>query len=181
MIESYEKFTEICDTTFCPRKVEYNEKTCLRESKRKKCWQKYNKLNEKREQGKKERTEKQSKWQSIVLDVMKRDCRVKDITKAEWYDFCVFYYLFNHIEKEKFLQSIKPEKKFILNEIDPVHIENRSQNKSSEYDTDNIIAGNRIAHERYDSYQSPITGKNIGADGRLVWQEKLKNYTSQFD
>jgi hypothetical protein len=139
MIE-YNEFKENCNKKFCLRKT-FISNNCLKESKQKKCFEKY--------------IEKISrdfkiddKWKEVQKQVWKRDrgeCQVEKILSTE---------LINIIRKQFFILYTKYDGK-----LDCMHIIPRSIAPHLVYDVDNIILGGRFYHSFIDKNLDFTTGK----------------------
>lgn len=149
MIE-YEEFASYCSKGSCLRHTIYNEKTCLRESKRKRCFDKFLKTQEK----KKNDPIVDERWSIIRYSVLERDgfqCRLTRVLSV------------NELIQAGvgFDSTGEP--------LDVAHIVSRSQSSKLYYDMDNLLSLRRIFHSRLDKYKDPITGKSILKEDRDYW------------
>lgn len=146
----YREFISYCSKGTCLRHTIYNQKTCSRESKRKKCFDKFLKMQEKRNSI----STIDERWSIVRYSVLERDnfqCRLTKVLSV------------NELIKAGVGFDSTGET------LDVAHIVSRSQSSNLYYEMENLISMRRIFHSRLDSYKDPITGKSISKEDRDYW------------
>ena len=158
MIKTFDTFNLACEKGRCPRRTIVNKKTCARQGKRERCFDRYTrKLNS----TKKKEIGKDEQWEEVRRLVRERDegcCRfVKILSVGESksaHDKGVAIY-------EGTLGS------------DTAHVIRRSQSSRLYYDPRNLVTLQRIVHQRLDTYRNPLTGKSATREETDTWWKRL--------
>ena len=149
----FEEFQKDCNANFCNQKS-IKSKNCLRESKQKSCFVKYiSKLNNNKDYS------RDIEFRNVVL---KRDvtCRVWNALSNDERNYVLQNHYEEYIEQECYLEVM--------------HIASRGNNPELKYDLNNVFLGSRYFHSLIDKYFDPVTRKNITAEERNQWFERIK-------
>ena len=158
MIFSYHTFIVGCNKGFCPRNTIYNKKTCARETKRVRCWEKYEK---KRDLSKEKEIGNNAEWEEARREALERDgyrCRFVEILS---------------VEEARTAKESRVQIPSVEGEVDPAHVIRRSQSKKLSCDPRNVIALQRIVHQRLDTYRNPLTGKAASREEIDNWWMRI--------
>ena len=168
-VYDYDEFSQYCNNKTCLRNTFYNPNTCVKDSKQKRCYDKWLKKQDKK-------IEKDERWEKTREKVWIRDFgRFIPKGKTElWRLACRLWNCLTHEEKRQFLLENK-DNLYLCKHIDVAHIESKTSNLSKKYEEDNCMLLNRLSHKYIDSYKNPITGKSISKEERLEWFNRMKS------
>jgi len=171
----YEKFTSFCDKKLCLRKTFYNEKTCIRESKRQSCYKKY--LN-KQEEVFLKKTNINEEEQTFRESVWIRDYGSYPDNRVikDWKNICRFWKILSNDEQNAVTENYGNE--FYLNKnLEVAHIKGKGSNpeKSLKYSSDNAFLIGHVFHRLIDDFINPITKQAMSKEERESLLERIKN------
>lgn len=170
----YGQFCGFCDKKRCPRRTIYNAKTCLTESKRKRCYDKFLK--------KKEKDEEKRDYidpREIVIDneIWQRDAgfvpKKKKLPGDAWKKVCRFWKCLTKEEQDLFLELNK-EHLWLCKDMDKAHLEGKGSNPDLKFEKSNLVLMNRLSHRRLTDAKDPITGEDIDVLRINYWYERTK-------
>jgi hypothetical protein len=160
---TYDKMIELCEQGDCSRYFGgYNPKTCIREYKRKSC---YDKLLEK--ENKKEKINDSSEIFRKEVWLHYYKCSPKD-NVVNWELFCMLWKILTSDEKN-FVKDRYADDLYLQSNIDVAHIVAKSQSKSERYEIDNVILMGRYFHRLLTDMKHPVNRSNISSDVMLNW------------
>lgn len=167
----YNDFTAKCDAKVCLRKRKYHEKGCLLDSKRQDCYDKYEKVN-----NKKHIFTFDDEEQLLRESVWERDGNSKPQPKVgntSWKLYCRFWKCLLQEEQSMFLWLNRTQL-WVCKNIDVAHLKGKGANPELKYKIENCVLMNRLAHTRLDTYKDPITGFNIDVTTRDAWLDRIR-------
>ena len=147
----FEDFSSNCKKGRCLRHTIYNETTCSREGKQRRCHVKYlDKISSKLYENKTD-----NEWEVAKKRVWERDggkCRLLSILSPE------------EVEQAKANTGF-----FMSQPLDIAHCIRRSQSQKLYYEERNLYLLNRLFHSKLDSYQNPVTGRGMSREDADAW------------
>lgn len=175
----YFDFAKNCEKGFCLRKA-IKSKKCSEEYKRKDCFEKYMKVKLKPKKQYKIKIKIDEKEKEVRRQCWERDTNGKYTTppkngyvnKYEAVVYCGFFNTMKDEERREFIQ-IANKSLNLFQTLDWVHIDGRNENK---YCLEKTMLGNRLSHSLFDTYKSPVNGKDITREEREQWQKRLLEY-----
>ena len=175
MMYDLETFCSRCEARRCPRNTIYNAKTCVRDAKRKTCYDKYLRKQEKEADKINLRLE-ESQADIIDKDIWERDVGYvpdkKNLPGDSWKKVCRFWRCLT-IEEQNLFLTVNREHLWLCRNVDKAHWRGRGSHPELSHKLENIVLINRLVHTRLDTYKDPITGDDITADVRDAWFQRM--------
>lgn len=172
--KSFEEFCSYCDKKLCLRNTIYNAKTCVRDSKRKRC---YDKLKKTKEKFVKKLTNFQK--DEFADSVWQRDAGfIPDKKQIDhWEKYCRFWRCLTSQERVQFYK-IHKDNLYLCNNLDVAHVEGKGRNPGEKTNLENVVLLNRLAHSLLDTYFDPLTKEKITAEERERWFDRIISYSN---
>lgn len=167
-ITTLEEFKESCDKKRCLRNTMYNNKTCLTDSKRERCYKQYlTKL----EKDKIKREEQIAKSKNKVIKVDEAWLECKRIVKERDGNKCRFISICTPAEKKIILEKVFMFKDF--QKLDPAHIYSQGAYKHMYVLPENVATLYRYVHTCIDQFLDPFTEEYIGKEGNIYYWKRI--------
>jgi hypothetical protein len=169
----YEKFTSFCDRKLCLRKTFYNNKTCIRDSKRQSCFEKYH---NKQDRDREKKLEVDEDEEAFKKEVWLRDfgSYPKEKRVPEWRKVCR-YWLSLDREEQKVIESLHYHNLYLNDQfMDVAHILGKGAHIEHKYVTNNGVLMGRVFHSLIDKFINPLTNKHMDAEERNNIFERIK-------
>lgn len=169
MNKSYEDFTKLCDKKTCLRHTIYNEKTCLKEYKRKDCYKKWTNKQEKDSTKISEHMEQESNFVESVWIEKSGSFNGSSVKEDKWKSLCSIWMILTEEEKIYVELNWKDDLYHMQQSIDVAHIKPKGIYKKLKYDMKNVCLMGRFFHRRLTDLKHPVTGENITQDEADMW------------
>lgn len=165
----FAKFTSFCSSGRCPKKSIYNKKTCNRENKQKRCYDKYS-------EKKQNRIIADAKYTIFVIQVWKdtfKEGHTGFSTRDDWENYCQIWAILSEQERNYVKEHYKDDLWLNIN-LDVAHIREKDIRPDLKYDPDNGVVIGRYFHSLIDQFRHPVTRKAITKEERYDWLMRAK-------
>lgn len=147
----------------------YNKKTCNRDSKQERCFEKY-------EEKEKKRFVVDQEYNSFVVKVWNETFEegyTGFSTRDKWENYCQLWAVLSEQERNYIKENYKDDL-WLAKNLDVCHIREKDIRPDLKYDPDNGVIIGRYFHSLLDSYRHPVTRKSITKEERYDWLMRAK-------
>jgi hypothetical protein len=166
---TFEEFQSCCLKKHCLRHTIYTERTCSREGKQRRCFDKYLK--------KKQKPSTQNvKYDELREEVWQRDSTLESPPKEgkvkDWKKFCKFWKCLSLKEKVQF-EELNNKDLWLCKYLDAMHWKGKGSRPDLKLDSNNVTLCNRLVHRLLTDYKHPITRENITSEEVDNWYQRI--------
>lgn len=160
----FEEFKKNCNSKKCLRRLLYNEKTCIRESKQINCHKSYMRQLKKK---KEKENEEESFFENEVWEFYTGSKKGNTSHRKDWKQFCRIWRILTNEEKN-YLENEDDDFWIKANVLDVAHIKPRSIDILNVKNIENVVLISRVFHERLTNllhpvYKTPISNEEVEA------------------
>ena len=170
-----EEFKENCKNKKCLRRLRFDSKTCVRESKQLNCFKSWSRLEAKKIELYKQTKEEWSLQADFDKEVWLRDAGEEKGNKSvreQWWKFCKIWKILTEQERRVVLDD--PEV-HIGETLDIAHIKPKSTAITEKHDLNNVVLISRLFHRRLTDLVHPVDKTPITNNDAKVWLESARD------
>jgi len=172
----YSNFTTFCDKKICLRKSIYNSKTCIKEYKRERCYDKYEAKQEKEIATKLEVNEEEERFKEEVW-VRDYGSYPKSKKVTNWKNVCRYWKSLTFLEQHE-INMIHLANLYMNQDIDVAHIKGKGSHTEIRYEPSNAILMGRLFHSLIDTNINPITNSFMSKEDKYLIFQRILNADS---
>lgn len=170
-----EEFKESCKNKKCLRRLRFDSKTCVRESKQINCFKSWSRLETKKTEKYKNRNELWKQEFEFLDEVWIRDAGEKKGSQAsrkQWWKFCKIWKILTESERTIVMDD---EEVHVAEDLDVAHIKPKSTAITEKYDLNNVVLISRLFHRRLTDLVHPVYKTPISNDDAKIWLESARD------
>lgn len=163
------EFKETCNSKKCLRRLRWDSKTCIRESKQINCHKSFERMQAKREESKNELSENQIETFRQLEETWLRDSGYSfdgETKKQNWKSICRIWKILS--EKEKQIMENDSEN-YRNQKLEMAHIKPKSIYINEKYMVENVVLIGALFHFRLTNLRHPVLDTPITNEEVYQW------------
>lgn len=160
----FNTFSLNCSQGKCLRKSMYNKKTCSRDSKQERCFEKY----EKKESKSIKIDQEYNRFVVKVWDETFEEGYTGFSTRDKWENYCQLWAILSE-QQRNYIKEHYQNDLWLNKNLDVAHIKAKDITPELKYSTMNGVIIGRYFHQLLDGFRDPVTREVITKEQREGW------------